>query len=89
MLSPVGVEIERRGICHVAARVVRHDGHVIAYFVLVRPTFNGTKGLAHRHIGRPGEAGIGAVRVEQLRIGIVRSIARVVPHSIEPSIRGD
>ncbi len=88
-MAPDRVKIERSRICHVAARVVRHDGDVIAYFVLARIALLRIKRNAHCHIGRPGEAGIGAVRIEQLRINIVCSVPRVVPNSIQTSIRCD
>jgi hypothetical protein len=66
MLTPIRIEIEGSRIRHVAASLIRNDGDVIAYLVLLRPSFLRIKGVADRHIGRPGNAGIRAVRIKQL-----------------------
>ena len=64
VLSPARVEVERGGIRHIATGVVRHDRNVIAYLALVRPAFERIKRGAHFHISRPGNAAIGAIRIE-------------------------
>ena len=46
------------------------------------------KGVAHGNVRRPCDAAIRAERIEQLGIGVIRSIARVQPHRIDPSIGG-
>ena len=66
---------------------VRNDGDVIAYLVLVRIAFEWIKRIAYRHIRRPRDAGVSAKGIKQLRVGVVGSVARVIPDSIEPSIR--
>ena len=64
MLTAVRVEIKSRRICHVASRVIRNDGDVIAYLALIRITFEGIKRVAHRNVRRPGHAGIRAPGIE-------------------------
>ena len=86
MLAPGWIEVERGGIRHVAASVVGHDCNVIAYLVLLWPALERSKGIAHRYVRRPANSAVGAVRVEQLRIGVIRRIPRVQPHRINPSI---
>ena len=86
MLAAARVEVERGGICHIASRVIRHNGDVIAYLALVRPAFQRIKGVAYRYVRRPGHAAIGAVGVEQLRIGVIRGVPCVEPHGIDPSV---
>ena len=88
VLAPVWVEIKRGRIRHVATRVVRNDGDVIAYLVLIRIAFERIKGITHGNVRRPRDAAIRAERIEQLRIRVIRSIARVQPHRIDPSIGG-
>jgi len=88
VLAPVWVKIERGRIRHVATRVVRNDGDVIAYLVLIRIAFERIKGITHGNVRRPRDAAIRAERIEQLRIRVIRSIARVQPHRIDPSIGG-
>ena len=86
VLAPVRVEIKRSRIRYVATRVVRNDGDVIAYLVLIRIAFERIKGIAHGDVSRPRDAAIRAERIEQLGIGVIRSIARVQPHRIDPSV---
>ena len=74
MLTHARVEIEGGGVGDIASRVIRHDRDVIAYLVLLRPTFERVKGIAHRHVRRPCETAIHAVRIEQLRVDVIRSI---------------
>ena len=64
VLAPVWVKIERGRIRHVATRVVRNDGDVIAYLVLIRIAFERIKRIAHGNVRRPCDAAIGAKRIE-------------------------
>ena len=89
MLTCAWVEIEGSGIGNIAPRVIRHDRNVIAYFVLLRPTFERVKGIAHRHVRRPCETAIHAVRIEQLRVDVIRSISRIQPHGIDSPVGRD
>ncbi len=86
MLAPARVEVKRGGICHVASGVIRHDGDVIAYLALVRPAFERIKRGAHGHVRRPGHAAISAIGIEQLRVGVIRSVPCVIPHRIDPPV---
>ena len=88
VLAPVRVEIERGRIRHVATRVVRNDSDVIANLVLIRIAFERIKGIAHGDVRRPCDAAIRAERIEQLGIGVIRSVSCVQPHRIDPSIGG-
>ena len=58
------VEIERGRIRHVAAGIVRNNGDVIAYLVLIWIAFERIKRRAHRNVRRPGNAGVSAERIE-------------------------
>jgi hypothetical protein len=87
MLAPARVEVERGGIRHIGSGVIRHERDVVAYLILVGPAFQRIKGVAYRYVRRPGHAAISAIRVEQLRIGVIRSVPRVIPHRINASIR--
>jgi len=88
VLAPARVEIKSSGIRHVAAGIVRHNGYVIAYLVLVRIAFQGIKRVTYCHIRRPRYPGVRAPGVKQLRVGIVGNrVARVVPHSVQTPIR--
>ena len=89
MLAPIRIEVESGSICHITAGLIRNDRDIITYLVLVGITFERIKWIAYRHVRRPSNAPISAVGVEQLRIGIICSIAGVVPDSIEPSIGRD
>ena len=86
MLTPARVEIEGGGVSDISSRVIRHDGEIIAYLVLHRPPFERRKRSAHGDVRRPCDAAIRAERIEQLRIRVIRSIARVQPHRIDPSV---
>ena len=88
MLTPARVEIEGSGVGDIPSRVIRHDGDVIAYLVLYRPAFERCKRSAYGDVRCPCDAAIRAERIEQLGIGVIRSIARVQPHRIDPSIGG-
>ena len=60
MLVSLRVEVESGGVSHVAAGIVRYNGDIITYLLLVRVAFEGIKRIAYRHIRRPRRAGIGA-----------------------------
>jgi len=89
VLTCAWVEIEGSWIGNIPSRVIRHDRNIIAYLVLLRPTFERVKGIAHRHVRRPGKTAIHAVRIEQLRVDVIRSIPCIQPYRINPSIRSD
>lgn len=89
MLSSSRIEVVGSRICHVAAGVIGYDGDVITYFVLVRIAFEWSKRIAHCHVGRPGDAAIGAVGVEQLRVGVIGCVTCIKPHTVDASIRSD
>jgi hypothetical protein len=87
-LLPARVEIKSGRIRHIAAGIVRHNGYVIAYLVLVWIALQGIKRVAYCDIRRPRYPGVRAIGVEQLRVGIVGNrVARVVPHSVQTPIR--
>src|SRR2546427_469070 len=44
VLAPARVEVERSRIRHITTGMIRNDGDVVAYLVLVRPAFERTKG---------------------------------------------
>ena len=88
MLICAWVEIEGSGIGNIPSRVIRHDGDIVAYLVLLRPAFKRRKRSGHGNVRRPCDAAIRAERIEQLRIRVIRSIARVEPHRINPPIGG-
>ena len=75
MLSPARVEVKSCGIGHVATGVIRHDGDVIAYLVLLRPAFQRSEGLANRHIGCPRNTAVGAIGIKQLRVGVIGGVS--------------
>ena len=89
MLSSSRIKVVGSRICHVAAGVIGYDGDVIPYLVLVGIAFEWSKRIAHCHIGRPGDAAIGAVGVEQLRVGVIGCVACIKPHAVDASIRSD
>ena len=89
MLPLTRIEVVGSRICHVAAGVIGYDGDVITYLVLVRIAFEWSKRIAHCHIGRPGDAAIGAVGVEQLRVGVIGCVPCIKPHTVDASIRRD
>ena len=79
--------IEGRGIGDTASGIVRNDCDVIPNLVLIRITDERIEGSAHRDIGRPRSARVIAVRIEQLRVGVVGNrVARVKPYSIQTPI---
>jgi hypothetical protein len=86
VLAVVRVEIERGRVRYIAPGIIRHDGDVIAYLILLRPAFGGIKWLTDRHVGRPGRAGVCAIGIEQLRKQVAGVVAGIVPHGVKPSI---
>jgi hypothetical protein len=64
VLVTVRVKVERGRICDVAPGIVRHDGNVIPDLALVGITLRWIKWLAYRHVSRPSNASISAVRIE-------------------------
>ena len=87
MLPRARVEIKRGGIRNITSSIVRNDGDVIAYLVLLRIAFERIKRIAHGNVRRPGDAAIRAERIEQLRVSVIRSVSRVEPNRINSSIR--
>jgi hypothetical protein len=86
VLASGRVKVESCRIRHIAPSIVRDEGDVIAYFVLLRPAFQRSKGIAHLYVRRPGNSAVRAVRVEQLRIGVVCGIPCIEPHRVDASI---
>lgn len=66
VLSPARVKIEGGGVRDIPSCVIRHDGEIIAYFVLHRVPFERRKRSAHGDVRRPCDAAIRAERIEQL-----------------------
>ena len=89
MLVPLRIEVERSRVRHIAARLIRNNGDIVAYLVLIRIALLRIKRNAYRDIRRPCSAGIGAVGIEQLRINVVGSVPRIVPDRVEASIWRD
>lgn len=88
MLAPVRVEVKRGRVSDVTTGFVGNDGNVVAYLILVRPSFLRVKRIANRHVRRPCNAGVRAVGVEKLRIEIVR-VPVVVPNRVKPAVGRD
>ena len=66
VLTGVRVEVEGGRIRHVATRLVRYNGDIVAYLVLIRIALGGVERIAHRNVSRPGHAGISAKGIEKL-----------------------
>ena len=64
MLSAIRIEIVRRRISYVAARIIRLNGNIVADLVLVWITFEWIKRVADSYVRRPGNTGIRAVRIK-------------------------
>jgi hypothetical protein len=60
----VWVDIESGRIRYVAPGVIRYDGDVIAYLLIVRKTRLRIERIAHRNVRRPGDATICAPGIE-------------------------
>jgi hypothetical protein len=88
VFTPGRIEVVGSWVGNVSSGIIRYDGDVIAYLVLHRPAFERRKRSAHGDVRRPCDAAIRAKRIEQLRIRVIRSITRVQPHRIDPSIGG-
>ena len=89
VLTPTRVKVVGCRVGNVSSGVIRHDGDIIAYLVLLRPAFERSKGTAHCYVRRPGKSAVGTVRIEQLRIGVVCGIPCVQPHRVNTSIGSD
>ena len=87
MLACAGVDIKGGRIRHIASGIVRHNSHVIADLILLRPPLERVKGIAYGYVRRPRSPAIGAIGVEQLRINVVRSIPAVHPYGINTAVR--
>lgn len=66
MLVSLRVEVKGSGVSHITTGIVRYNGDIVTYLLLVRVTFEGIKRIAYRHVRRPGHASIGAEGIEQL-----------------------
>ena len=75
MLTPGRVEIVGGRVSDVASSVIRHDGDIIAYLVLLRPAFERSERLTDSYVRRPRNTAIGAIRIEQLRINVIGGIS--------------
>ena len=86
VLVSLRVEVKRCRVRYVTAGFVGNDGDIVAYLALIWIPFERIKRIAHCHVRRPGDASVSAKRIEQLRVRVIGSIARVVPDSIQPSV---
>lgn len=86
VLAQVRVEVESGRVCHVATGFIGDNGDVVADLALVRIAFERVERIAHRNVSRPGNAGIGAKGIKQLRIRVISSVARVIPDRVKSSI---
>jgi hypothetical protein len=87
VLATAWIEVECGRIRHIASCVVRHNCDVVTYLVLVRPALERVKGLTYLYVSRPGNTAIGAVGIEQLRIGVIWCVTRIQPYSIDSAVR--
>src|SRR4029077_16905523 len=88
VLVSLGIEVKGRGVSHVTTGFIGNDGDVIPYLTLIRIALEGIKRIADSNVRRPGHAGVSAKGIEKLRVRVVRSVARIIPDSVEPSIGG-
>ena len=86
MLPGVRVDVKCSRVRYVTASFIGNDCNVIADLALVRIAFEWIERIAHRHVSRPRNAGIGAKGIKQLGISVVSSIARVIPNGIQATI---
>ena len=70
----IRVDVESRGVGHVPTRCVRHDRDVIADLLVIRIPNLRIERVAYRNVSRPRNTAIRAVGVEQLHIGVIRSV---------------
>ena len=82
-------EIEGGGIRDIGPGIIRDHGHVIPHLVLLGIPEERIERVAHGDVGRPSHSSVRAVGVEELRVGIVRGVARIQPDGIDPPIRRD
>ena len=87
MLATAWIEIVGGRIRDIASCVIRYDCDVVTYLVLVRPALERVKGLTYLYVSRPGNTSIGAVGIEQLRIGVIWCVTRIQPYSINSAVR--
>lgn len=66
VLIPLRIKVERGRVRDVSAGFVRNDGDIVADLVLIRIPLRRIKWVTHSNIGRPRNASIGAIGVEQL-----------------------
>jgi hypothetical protein len=66
VLAVVRIEVEGSGVSHVTTGFIGHNGDIVTYLVLIRIALGGVKRITHLNIGRPGDAGISAIGIEQL-----------------------
>jgi hypothetical protein len=64
VLTTGRVKVKRRRISHVTARVIRNDGDVITYLVLLWPAFGRIESRAYRNVRRPGAACVRAIGIK-------------------------
>ena len=86
VFTPGRIKVVGSWVGNVSSGVIRYDGDVIAYLVLHRPPFERRKSSAYGDVRSPRDATISAERIEQLGVRVIRSIARVQPHRIDPSV---
>ena len=85
----VRVDVKCSRVRYVTASFIGNHCNVIADLVLIRITEERIERVAHRNIGRPRIASVRAIRIEELRVGVVRGVARVQPNGINASIGRD
>src|SRR5262245_367004 len=85
----VFLAVECGCIRNVRASVVRNDCDVIADFLLIWITDERVKRDAERDVWRPGISAVEAVRIKELRSGVVRSATRIVPGHIDSAVGRD
>ena len=81
--------IERCRVSDVASGIIRDHCDVITHFVLLWITEERIERNAHRDVGRPRISGVDAVRIEELRIGVVSGVSSIQPNGVYSSIWRD
>ena len=84
----VRVDVKCGRVRYVTASFIGNDCNVIADLILIWIAFEWVKWITDCYVRRPGNASVGAEGIEQLRVSVVGSIARVVPNSIQAAIGG-
>ena len=82
----VRVDVKCSRVRYVTASFIGNDCNVIADLILIWIAFEWVKWITDCYVRRPGNASVGAEGIEQLRVSVVGSIARVVPNSIQAAI---